>query len=160
MMEQARALWDPDWYALDQPIAVGEEREYFFFAETPDAVRERGFEFQFSRGDIKQPFEVRHTTILSIEHAELGAIKTVRIGLSYVFEPAEGNWFSIDAEGESCPPSSPFPPGWVSQYVAVPGGDPRWERWLDAPTNWELSVEVEIGPHLPDHPWASRGTPA
>jgi hypothetical protein len=142
-LRRARALWEPVWFALDQPLAVGRRTDHTFFTPTPAAASSRGYALQFYGLTLfLGEFEVRDTAIVAIEHPALGGVREVEIGMSYKVELIDGAKLEIDAEGESR-----WPPG-----LAV-----RMSEGVTAPDSWDLTVTVDVGPPIEVHPWLSRG---
>ena len=142
-LQRASALWRPAWYSLDPPLAVGRREEYWFRAPTPNEVLAQGYDLLFYGGTpFLGEFEIRDTSILFIYHAELGELRRVETELDYEVELIDGRTLQIDAEG-----ASRLPPGLVYN---IPEG-------IEAPTTWDLTISIEVGPPMVDHPLLSRG---
>jgi hypothetical protein len=100
-----KAIWVPSWYELDQSIAVGVSRKFWFYHELPELTPcpecddvELAF---FNQMDSTAHSEVRFATIAEITHPILGSLIRVDTdGLDYIFSPQEGEEIVVNAEEE------------------------------------------------------------
>ena len=121
------ARWTPNWHQLDQPLALGDRRGFYFHEDASiDETGELRFYHELESGADAQR---REATVEAIEHPQLGEILRVDTeGLDYIIYPADGAEWVVDADQQ---------PGQVSQ------GD----RSI---ANWELRVLLgDVSPPLP-----------
>ncbi len=92
-----RALWEPGWYNLDHSLKVG-RRDVFAFRR-PYVETRPGYDRLFAN-DIGRDRDYRSAVVVSIVHAELGALAEVDAEPfgQYRFTLADGRWVVIEAE--------------------------------------------------------------
>lgn len=98
-MKHLAAVWKPAWYALDQPLTVGETATFSFLAlEVP-------LRFATDILDANKPQVKLRAQVVSIYNKQLGNLRKIDTrGLSYKFYVASEAYVQIDAEET---------PGWL-----------------------------------------------
>jgi hypothetical protein len=98
------ALWTPGWYELDQTLALGDRRKYWFFEDPPKeclSVAEDIDLVFFNQLDSAQNCSVRYAKIVDMMHPQLGKLLRVDTdGLDYIFFPVDGEEIVVNAEEE------------------------------------------------------------
>lgn len=98
------ALWTPGWYELDQTLAKGDRRKYWFFQTPPDGCLKSSTDIElvfFNQLDSAQNCNVRYATVVEIRHPQLGELIRVDTdGLDYIFFPLDGEEIVVNAEEE------------------------------------------------------------
>ena len=98
------ALYKFRFYELDQPIGVGDEREFDFFVDphfsaAPDAPLCDGMILVFANTTGTTPTIRRRCRIRSITHPVLGAVKAIATdGFDYRITLEAGRVLTVDAE--------------------------------------------------------------
>jgi hypothetical protein len=92
-----RALWEPGWYNLDSSLKVG-RRDVFGF-HRPCLETRPSYDRLFAN-DLGRDWDYRSATVVSIRHAEFGALDEVDAKPfgQYRFTLADGRWVVIEAE--------------------------------------------------------------
>ncbi len=94
-------MWAPGWYELDQPLAVGQSNQFWFYRQPPaDLPDVESYDFVFfNRFSAVDNCQVRTAHVISIEHPELGPLARVdTAGLDYVFITDRGDNIVVNAE--------------------------------------------------------------
>ena len=97
-----KAIWNPSWYELDQSLAMGIKKKFWFFQEKPaDAQTSDADLVFFNQLDSEINSVVRFAEIVEIYHPILGTLARVDTdGLDYIFVPIEGSEIYVNAEEE------------------------------------------------------------
>jgi len=94
-----RAAWDPGFYCLDQPIAVGVTDEFAFWRVVRDFHRDRGPEKLVFYNTVWHSTDVMlaHGTIKAILHPDLGQILEVDTSGDYLIRLVDGTTLRVTA---------------------------------------------------------------
>ncbi len=98
------ALWTPGWYEMDQSLAVGQRRRFWFFQSKPPIGihGNHAIEFDlvfFNQLDSSANCQVRFARIVEIKHKQLGLLSGIDTdGMDYIFVPIVGNEIVVNAE--------------------------------------------------------------
>jgi hypothetical protein len=123
------AIWEPGWYALDQPLEIGLTATFTFWRSIPEHIKDaQGLVFYNTILHREEAIQAKGT-ICSIKHGQLGPIRKVETGLDYIFVLMDGSSLLVDAEEQ---------PG--TSYERV---DDEWVASSQYIDNWRLIVEFE-----------------
>jgi hypothetical protein len=99
MMKQLVAIWQPAWYELDQPLAVGEVATFFVVAAS---LPMRFATDMMAANEARLPVRAE---VVAIYNKQLGSLLKIDTqGLSYKFYVNSETFFQIEAEER---------PGWI-----------------------------------------------
>ncbi len=130
------ALWVPGWYELDQALAVGEERRFWFYQQPPsDLPKVESCDFVFfNQLNAAANCQVRTARVTGIRHPILGELERVDTdGLDYHFQPVGGEAIRVNAEED---PGSVFD---------APGDMPSIDDWSVAVELADVSQPITLG---------------
>lgn len=118
------ASWKPEWYNLDQSMAVGRRHPFAFAPPGLEAVAEQELVFAAT---TQPPSTFWVATVVAIEHARFGPVDEVdtRPFGEYLFRFGDGRWVAIETEeglGRVNSASPDFPAGECDEEWAYTGG--------------------------------------
>lgn len=132
-----RAAWDPGFYCLDQPIAVGLTDEFAFYRVVRDFHRDRGPEKLVFYNSVWHSADVMlaHGTIKAILHPDLGQILEVDTSDDYLIRLVDGTTLRVDSEEGA---------GNVDDaWTESASGETHPLRPLPTILNWRMVVEFD-----------------
>ena len=101
-MTTEQAIWHPNWYEMDQSIAVGQFDEFDFFVNPPTTIENDGLPVFYNddwHERCRHLYDRQKKRILSIWHPVLGQIQSIDTkGLDYTFTMVNGQVLKVEAE--------------------------------------------------------------